>query len=167
MFSVLWSYPRLQREDSSYPCGGGVEYLHRSPASRRTRRKWKSRIWDSKIWLRVPRDSDPKMTALARARNNCKQDPSSRQRERASSNCIWDPFSRQRERFTWTKQQLSDSNKNLFVSSRWLLYSKIDWPIDRLSWYKTQTQTQLTVQFGSVESEFRTGGCEEKGSVVV
>jgi hypothetical protein len=48
------------------PCGGGVEYLHRSPASRRRRRKGKSRIWDSKIWSRVPRDSDLTMTALAR-----------------------------------------------------------------------------------------------------
>jgi hypothetical protein len=38
------------------PCGGGVEYLYRSPASRRRRQKGKSRIWDSKIWSRVPRD---------------------------------------------------------------------------------------------------------------
>jgi hypothetical protein len=27
-----------------YPCGGGVEYLHRDPASRRRRRKGKSKI---------------------------------------------------------------------------------------------------------------------------
>jgi hypothetical protein len=27
------------------PCGGGVEYLHRDPASRRRRRKGKSQIW--------------------------------------------------------------------------------------------------------------------------
>jgi hypothetical protein len=52
-----------------YPCGGGFEYLHRDPASRRGRRKGKSQIWDSKIWSRVPRDSDPRKTA-----------PSSRQR---------------------------------------------------------------------------------------
>jgi hypothetical protein len=55
------------------PCGGGVEYLHRSPASRTRRRKGKSRIWDSKIWSRVPLDSDPRMTALARTSSNCKQ----------------------------------------------------------------------------------------------
>jgi hypothetical protein len=55
------------------PCGGGVEYLHCDPASRRRRRKGKSQIWDSKIWPRVLRDSDPKMTALARASRNCKQ----------------------------------------------------------------------------------------------
>jgi hypothetical protein len=30
-----------------------------------------SRIWDSKIWPRVLRVSDPKMTALARASSNC------------------------------------------------------------------------------------------------
>jgi hypothetical protein len=55
------------------PCGGRFEYLHRDPASRRRRRKGKSRIWDSKIWSRVLRDSDPRMTALARASNNCKR----------------------------------------------------------------------------------------------
>jgi hypothetical protein len=31
-----------------------------------------SRICDSKIWPRVLRDSDPKMTALARTSRNCK-----------------------------------------------------------------------------------------------
>jgi hypothetical protein len=41
------------------PCGGGVEYLHRDPESRRRRRKGMSQIWDSKIWSRVPRDSTP------------------------------------------------------------------------------------------------------------
>jgi hypothetical protein len=49
------------------PCGGGVEYFHRDPASRRRWRKRKSHIWDSKIWSRVPRVSDPRKTALARA----------------------------------------------------------------------------------------------------
>jgi hypothetical protein len=33
-----------------HPCGGGVEYLHRNPASRKRRRKGKSRIWDSKLF---------------------------------------------------------------------------------------------------------------------
>jgi hypothetical protein len=53
------------------PCGGGVEYLHHNPASRRRRRKGNSRIWDSKIWSKVPREPDLKMTALARTRRNC------------------------------------------------------------------------------------------------
>jgi hypothetical protein len=48
-------------------CWGGVEYLHRDSASRRRRRKGKSQIWASKIWSRVPRDSDLRKTALARA----------------------------------------------------------------------------------------------------
>jgi hypothetical protein len=41
-----------------------------------------------------------------------------------------DPSSRQRERPTSTNLQLSDSNKNLVVSPRWMLYSKTDWPTD-------------------------------------
>jgi hypothetical protein len=49
------------------PCGGGVEYLHRDPASHRRPRKGKSKICDSKIWSRVPRDSDLRRTALVRA----------------------------------------------------------------------------------------------------
>jgi hypothetical protein len=48
-------------------CGGGAEYPHRDPASRRRRRKGKSQIWDSKIWSWVSRDSDPRMTELSRA----------------------------------------------------------------------------------------------------
>jgi hypothetical protein len=39
----------------------------------RRRQKRKSQIWDSKILSRVLRDSDPKMTALARSNSNCKQ----------------------------------------------------------------------------------------------
>jgi hypothetical protein len=52
---------------SRNPCGDGVQYLHRDPASRRRRRKEKSQIWDSKMWSRVPRDSVPRKTALAKA----------------------------------------------------------------------------------------------------
>jgi hypothetical protein len=42
-----------------------------------------------------------------------------------------DQSSRQRERQTSTNHQLYDSNKNLVVRPRWVLYSKIDWPTDR------------------------------------
>jgi hypothetical protein len=65
----------LQRDLSLkiYPCGGGVEYLHRDPASRRRRRKGKSQISESKIWSRVTRDSDPRKTALARASSTYKR----------------------------------------------------------------------------------------------
>jgi hypothetical protein len=44
-----------------------------------------------------------------------------------------DPSSRQRERPTLTNPQLSESNQDLVVSPRWVLYSKIDWPADRRS----------------------------------
>jgi hypothetical protein len=40
---------KLRQETSSSPCGGGVEYLHSDPASRRRRRKGKSQIRDSKV----------------------------------------------------------------------------------------------------------------------
>jgi hypothetical protein len=64
--NVLEEHSSSLREPN-YPCGGGVKYLHRDPASRRRRRKGKSQIWDSKIWSRVTRDSDLRKTALARA----------------------------------------------------------------------------------------------------
>jgi hypothetical protein len=74
----------------SCPCGGGVEYLHRDPASRKRRRNGKSQIWDSKIRSRVPRGSDPRMTAL-RASSNCKRQTRPLVRESAprqqTSNC--------------------------------------------------------------------------------
>jgi hypothetical protein len=41
-----------------------------------------------------------------------------------------DPSSRQRERPTSTNPQLSDSNKDVVVSPRWVLYSKTDWTTD-------------------------------------
>jgi hypothetical protein len=44
-----------------------------------------------------------------------------------------DPSSRQKERPISTNLQLSDSNKDLVVSPRWVLYSQTDWPADRRS----------------------------------
>jgi hypothetical protein len=76
MFST-WFVQRNYIEDNCGDpvtlCGGGIEFLHRSPASRRRQPKGNSRIWDSKIWSRVPEDSDPRMTALLRASSNCKR----------------------------------------------------------------------------------------------
>jgi hypothetical protein len=95
--------PGLYNEDprsaEDTPCGGGVEYLHRSPESHRRQRKgntmsagitgppcswgdlntgtWscrlgESRIWDSKIsW--VPRDWNLRIIALARTSSDCKR----------------------------------------------------------------------------------------------
>jgi hypothetical protein len=65
--------------------------LHRDPASRRRRRRGKSRIWESKIWSWVPRDSDPWMNALASASSNRKWQTRPLVRERVlhqqTSNC--------------------------------------------------------------------------------
>jgi hypothetical protein len=50
-----------------------------------------------------------------------------------TADCVWqttDPSSRQRERRISTSLQLSDSNKNLVISPRWVLYSKTDWPTE-------------------------------------
>jgi hypothetical protein len=38
------SYKQWKKSVARNPCGGGFEYLHRDPASRRRRRKGKSRI---------------------------------------------------------------------------------------------------------------------------
>jgi hypothetical protein len=61
---VMWLWLELTIH---HPCGGGFEYLHRDPASRRRRRKGKSQIWESKIWSRVTRTSDPRKTTLSTA----------------------------------------------------------------------------------------------------
>jgi hypothetical protein len=113
MWCFLWGTNRIfivycmeEIQSLKIPCGGGVEYLYRSPANRRRRRKGKSRVWDSKIWSRVPRDSDPKMTARARTSSDCKR------QTRPSS------------------KRAPHINKSATV---WLLYSKTDWPADRRS----------------------------------
>jgi hypothetical protein len=61
------------------------------------------------------------MTALARASSNCKRQTRPLVRESALN-------------------QLCDSNTNLVVSPRWMLYSKRDWLTDRRSEHKAQTQ---------------------------
>jgi hypothetical protein len=57
----LWLW---QSSSTSVEAGSNTSTV---TASRRRRRKGKSQIWDSKIWSRVPRDSDPRKTALAMA----------------------------------------------------------------------------------------------------
>jgi hypothetical protein len=54
-------------------CGEGLNVSTLNPASRRRRQEEKCRIWDSKIWSQMPRDSNPKITALARASSSCKR----------------------------------------------------------------------------------------------
>jgi hypothetical protein len=70
----------------AFPCGGGVEYLHRYPASRRRRRKRMSPIWDSNMWSRVPRNSHPSLTALAISSSKCKRQTRPVVRENAPIN---------------------------------------------------------------------------------
>jgi hypothetical protein len=94
------------------PCGGGVEYLHRSPASRRRRRKGKSRIWDSKILSRVPRDSDSRMIALTRVSSN---------------------FKRQTRPLVGESAPHQQTHSCLKIIKIWVLYSKTHWPPDRRS----------------------------------
>jgi hypothetical protein len=65
------------------PCGGGIEYLHRDPASRRRRRKGKSQIWDSKLCLPSPKGLETEKHCAGKGQQHIqKTHPSSRQRGR-------------------------------------------------------------------------------------
>jgi hypothetical protein len=118
IFGRLKDCVKRQKSEEVNPCGGGVEYLHRDPASRRRRRKGMSQIWESKIWSQVPKDLDPRKTALAKASSTYKRQTRPLVRVGA-------PQEQDRNCHT--------SNKDLVVSPRWVLYSKTDWPADRLS----------------------------------
>jgi hypothetical protein len=65
--------------------------------SRRRRRKGKSHIWDSKIWSRIPRDSDQRKTTLARASSIYKRQTrplvreGARNCQRVINICSWAP----------------------------------------------------------------------------
>jgi hypothetical protein len=76
----------------THPVRRWVDYLHRSPASRRRRRKGNSLISNSKIWSQVPQNSDSKITALATASSNCKRQTRPLVRESAphqkTRNCL-------------------------------------------------------------------------------
>jgi hypothetical protein len=115
---IIMKGEQFARRKSSHMEAGSNTSLHRNPESRRRRRKVKSRIWDSKIWSRISWDSGQKMTALARTRSNCKRQTR--------------PLVREGTPHQQTPQ-LSDINKNLVVSPRRVLYSKTDWPTDRLT----------------------------------
>jgi hypothetical protein len=90
--------------------GGGVKYVHRNRACRRRRRKGKSGISDSKKnMVASPTGLGPE--------NDC---ASEGQQQLQTT----DPCSRLWQCLTSTRPQVSDSNKNLVVSPRWMLYSK-------------------------------------------
>jgi hypothetical protein len=62
------------------PCGGGVEYLHRDPASRRRRRKWSLKSETVKYGRKSQGTTTEKDCAGKGQRHIQKTDPSSRQR---------------------------------------------------------------------------------------
>jgi hypothetical protein len=55
----------------STPRGGGLEYLHRSPASRKATERETNLIWEIYIWCRAMCDLDPRVTSLAKPRSTC------------------------------------------------------------------------------------------------
>jgi hypothetical protein len=73
---------------------------------------------DSKIWSQVPRDSDPRKTALARASSTYKRQTRPLVREGALQE---------------QDRNCHISNKYLVVSPKWVLCSKTDWSADRRS----------------------------------
>jgi hypothetical protein len=101
------------------PCGDGLEYLHRSPASRKRQQKgnpvpgppcsfeiyirgpdppgWSSLRWESKMWSWVLRGLDPNVTA------NCTRKLQTR------------PLVKEDALKTW-RPQMTDSNKHLVLS---------------------------------------------------
>jgi hypothetical protein len=112
-FSTFLSYEDYSiSEGGSLPCRSGVEYLHRDTASRRWRQNGKSRVWDSKIWSRVPRDSDPRNTVLARASSIYKRQTCPLVREGAPQK---------------QDRKCQTGKKYLVMSPRWGLHTKTYW----------------------------------------
>jgi hypothetical protein len=116
MHSETWYKINNHESLTCSPCRGGIQYLHRDPASRRRRRKGKSQCWDRYIWARVPKASDQRKIALARASSIYKRQTRPLVREVA-------PQEQDRNCHT--------GNQDLVVSPKWVLYSKTDWPADR------------------------------------
>jgi hypothetical protein len=118
------------------PCGGRVQYLHRDPAGRRRRRKGKSQIWDSKIWSRVPKDSDPRKIVLARASSIYKRQTRPLVREGAPQK----------------QDRNCQTNKYLVMSPRGDSTPRLtDWLTDRESQCDfTLTLTTKSVLYGSL-----------------
>jgi hypothetical protein len=75
-----------------------------------------SRIWDSKIWSWIPRDSDLRMTALARTVSNCERQTHPLVREAVKSG-LW------RQVFGW-KKLLVVSLKGLDAKTNYVIGGK-------------------------------------------
>jgi hypothetical protein len=72
-----------KREPSAWGSNWATLFLGDINTGTWTSRLGESRIWVSKICSRVPLDSDPRMTALARISSNCKRQTRSLVRESA------------------------------------------------------------------------------------
>jgi hypothetical protein len=157
-----FEYDGSKRCRISCLCGGVFEYLHRSPASRKRQQKenpvpgvltgppyscgihartWpsrfgESRIWDSKTCWPVPRDSDPRMTALATTCSNCKWQTRSLVRDSAphqqTRNCLTVtkicPWTRDG---TWQEDRLA--SWQLVVTYLWFWFKLLVLKVGR--WY--------------------------------
>jgi hypothetical protein len=102
----------------SLPCGGGVEYLHRDPASPRRRRKGSLKFETIKCGRRAPRDLDSRKNALVKASSMYKRLTRPLVREGAPQkqdhNC---------------QRVINNSNKYLVMSHGWGLTPRLtDWP---------------------------------------
>jgi hypothetical protein len=130
----------------SVPCGGGIEYLHRRPASHGRRRKGKQclgvwpghptpggykygdlalqvgeyRIWGSKTWSWFPIKSDLIITGLARANRNCK-----RQARPLVTEDITQGL--QPKVFSWNIKVMVVGLKGLVAKMNWLAISCQSW----------------------------------------
>jgi hypothetical protein len=112
-----------EQKSEDDPCGGGVEYLHCDPASRRRRWKGKSQIWDSKI-----RSKSQETRTRERLRW---QGPAAHTKDRPVLSS--ERVSHGMKNVTVRRITYSEREKNLVVSPGWVLYAKTDWPTDRRS----------------------------------
>jgi hypothetical protein len=114
-----------------------------APASRRTRRRGKSQIWDSKICSRAPRDSDPRKTALARTNSIYKRQACPLVREGAPQK--------------QTRNCKTVINTYLLMNPRWDSTPRVtDWLTDWLTDY----QSQCYFDFSGSRSRLPTEACE-------
>jgi hypothetical protein len=121
MFSTP-SVPRRYKQghyisNNIIPSGGVVEYFHRSPASLRSDKK---RSLESGRVKRVRESHRTRTEKWLRWRG-----PAAIVHNRSVLSSERPPHI--------NKPQLSDCNKDMFVSPRWVFYSKTVWPTDRRS----------------------------------
>jgi hypothetical protein len=70
--TLTWLW-RDEREPSAWGHDWATLFLGDVNTGTWSSRLGESQIWDSKIWSRVPRDSNQRIIALARTSSNCKQ----------------------------------------------------------------------------------------------